>query len=132
MIDFKPTGITQRIDGYKTQEFVGSVVGGRLTLFMAKDLSLEQKLDKDGEKSLSGPAFDMLRELVVGLENVSGVPIRLVYEGFGLKIAATLESVEDTDLDDRSSRFRRIILKVRNSDHNRQKGNAFPCSDVTR
>ena len=32
MMDFKPTGITQKIDGYKTQEFVGSLVGGRLTV----------------------------------------------------------------------------------------------------
>jgi hypothetical protein len=97
--DFKPTGIMQKINGYETQEFAGNILGIRISIFLAKDSTLEEKLERAIGKSYSGPAFDALRELVGGLQNVSGLPVRWVLEGFGLKFAGTLESVQEADLD---------------------------------
>jgi hypothetical protein len=98
--DFKPTGVTQTINNYECQEFAGNILGFQITLFLASDSSLQQKLDKAVHNSYSGPTFNELRELVGGLAEVSGVPIRFVFEGAVLKFAGTFESMQETDLDD--------------------------------
>ena len=98
--DFRPTGITQKINGYESQEFAGNILGFRITLFVASDSALQQKLDKAVQQSYNSPGFDVLRELVGGLQQVSGVPIRFVFDGSVLKFSGTFESIQETDLDD--------------------------------
>jgi hypothetical protein len=99
--DFKPTGRTEKINGYETQEFIASTAGLQMSLFLANDVSSEQKLSTAVKKIYDSPAFDSLRGIAALAQKRSGIPIRIVYELLGLKIIMTLQSVDEKTLDDR-------------------------------
>ncbi|HEY5705301.1 MAG TPA: hypothetical protein VIS96_06985 [Terrimicrobiaceae bacterium] len=97
---FKSTGVTQEINGYEAKEVAGSSFGIRMSVFIASDSVREDQLEKAMQGLTSGPAFDTLRPLVVGLDNMPGLPIRIVIEAPWLTFTATLESLKETSLDD--------------------------------
>lgn len=73
----------------------------QMSLFLANDVSSEQKLSTAVKKIYDSPVFDPLRGIAALAQKRSGIPIRIVYELLGLKITMTLQSVDEKTLDDR-------------------------------
>jgi hypothetical protein len=99
--DFVPTGNSEKISGYETQEFIATSAGVQMRLFLAKDDSTEQKLATAIKKIYNSPALDAMRGFAALADQRSGIPVRIVYELQGLQITMTLKSVVETNLDDR-------------------------------
>jgi len=98
--EFKPTGKTETINGYKTEEYTVSVGGIQMTIAVAKDFPNYREIVKALFNIQSGPGMEVFRGLSIPPEKYPGMPIRTVVEVLGQKITTTVDSVEETHLAD--------------------------------
>ena len=85
-------------NGYETEEFVGTIAGMPLRMFVARDFPNYQKIKTMLYNLYSSPGLDACRNLLVPPDKYPGMPIRLVREIFGQKMCSTLQSMRETNL----------------------------------
>ena len=100
MAEMKPTGKTEKINGYQTEEYVTTIAGLPVSIFVTKDFPNYQKIKMMLYNVYSSPGLDACRSLLIPPEKYPGMPIRLVREIFGQKTTTTLQSMRETKLDD--------------------------------
>jgi hypothetical protein len=98
--DFQPTGQTETISGYNTEEYTGKVSGLDVSLWIAKDFPNATTISNALTAIQNAPGFDVFRSLEIPTEKYPGLPLRTVVELLGQRIVATINSVEETTLDD--------------------------------
>jgi Domain of unknown function (DUF4412) len=98
--EFKPTGKTETINGYETEEYTASVSGIQTTISVAKNFPNYHEVVKTLFNVQSGPGMEVFRSMSIPPEKYPGMPIRTVVEVLGQKITTTVDSVEETSLAD--------------------------------
>ena len=98
--DFQPTGKTETISGYNTEEYAGKVSGLDVSLWIAKDFPNAATITNALTAIQNAPGFDVFRSLEIPAGKYPGLPLRTVVELLGQRIVATVNSVEETTLDD--------------------------------
>ena len=103
--DFKPTGKTERINGYETRELTGNFGGLPLSIFLTDNLTDNLSVEKSFENTmrnwLSSRPADAFQDFLAMSEKLAGFPRRIVTEYGGTKYVLTYESLEESNLDDR-------------------------------
>jgi hypothetical protein len=98
--DFQPTGKTDIISGYSTEEYAGKVSGLDVSVWIAKDFPNAATITKALTAIQTAPGFDVFRSLEIPADKYPGLPLRTTVEFMGQRIVATINSVEETTLDD--------------------------------
>ena len=98
--DFKPTGKTETINGYKTREFNGNFGGFPLSIFLTDNLLVE-KSEKTVRNWLNSRAADPFQDLLAASEKLLGFPMQDGSEYGGTKYVLTFESLREAIFDDR-------------------------------
>ncbi len=98
--DFSPTGKTEKINGYDTEEYTTSVNGMTTTVACDKSFPNYQTVVKAMYNVQSGPGLEFLRGLTIPPDKYPGMPIRTIVEILGQRITTTLSSVEEANLND--------------------------------
>jgi hypothetical protein len=99
-IDFQPTGKTDTISGFATEEYTGKVAGLPLTLDVTKSFPKYRDLLTQLYAVQDAPGLSLFHSLSVPPDKYPGLPIRTTIELLGQKIVTTLDSVEESTLDD--------------------------------
>jgi len=98
--EFKPTGKTETINGYETEEYTASVNGIQTTVAVAKNFPNYREIVKALFNVQSGPGMEAFRSLSIPPEKYPGMPIRTVVEVLGQRITTTVDSIQETNLAD--------------------------------
>jgi hypothetical protein len=97
--DLQPTGKTETISGYNTEEYSGKVSGLDVSVWIAKDFPNATTITNALTAIQNAPGFDVFRSLEIPADKYPGLPLRTVVELMGQRIVATIDSVEETTLD---------------------------------
>ena len=99
-ITLKPTGRKQPINGFETEEYVTSLNGADMSIFISKDFPDFRKVVEALNIVQQGPGMDIFRTMAIPPSEYPGMPIRTEAKFLGQRIVVTLESVEQTGLSD--------------------------------
>ena len=99
-VALKPTGRKQSINGYETEEYVTSINGADMSIFISKDFPDFRKVVEALNIVQKGPGMDIFRSMAISPSEYPGMPIRTEAKFLGQRVVVTLESVEQTDLSD--------------------------------
>jgi Domain of unknown function (DUF4412) len=99
-IELKPTGKKQSINGYETEEYVTSLNGTDMSIFISKDFPDFMKIIEAVNVIQKGPGMDIFRTMAISPTKYPGMPIRTEAKFLGQRVVVTLESVQQTDLTD--------------------------------
>src|SRR6516164_11242219 len=99
-VELKPTGRKQSINGYETEEYVTSINGADMSIFISKDFPDFRKVVEALNIVQKGPGMDIFRSMAISPSEYPGMPIRTEAKFLGQRVVVTLESVEQTDLSD--------------------------------
>jgi Domain of unknown function (DUF4412) len=98
--DFQATGKTDTINGFATEEYTGKVASLPITLDVTKSFTNYKNLLAQLYAVQDAPGLSLFHSLSIPPEKYPGLPIRTTLELLGQKIVTTLDSVEETTLDD--------------------------------
>jgi Domain of unknown function (DUF4412) len=93
---FTPTGKSEKINNYDTEEYSASLNGIQMLVACDKTFPNYQGIVKAMYSVQSGPGMELLRGLTVAPEKYPGMPIRTVIEILGQRITTTLDSIQET------------------------------------
>ena len=99
-ITLKPTGRKQPINGFETEEYVTSLNGADMSIFISKDFPDFRKVVEALNIVQKGPGMDIFRTMAISPSEYPGMPIRTEAKFLGQRVVVTLESVEQTGLSD--------------------------------
>jgi hypothetical protein len=99
-VDFQPNGKTDTISGFATEEYTGKLNGLPLTLDVTKSFAKFQELLTQLYAVQDAPGLSLFHSLSIPPEKYPGLPVRTTIELLGQKIVTTIDSVEETALDD--------------------------------
>jgi hypothetical protein len=99
-VELKPTGKKETINGYETDEYATNLNGTDMSLFVSKTFPDYRKIIDAVDIIRKGPGMDIFRALAISPSKYPGMPIRTEANLLGQKVVVTLESVQQTDLND--------------------------------
>ncbi len=88
----------QSINGYETEEYVTSLNGTDMSIFISKDFPDFMKIIEAVNVIQKGPGMDIFRTMAISPTKYPGMPIRTEAKFLGQRVVVTLESVQQTDL----------------------------------
>jgi hypothetical protein len=101
-VDFQATGKTDTINGFATEEYSGKVAGLPLILDVTKSFPKYRELLTQLYAVQDAPGLSLFHSLSIPPDKYPGLPIRTTVDLLGQKIVTTLDSVEESTLEDAS------------------------------
>jgi hypothetical protein len=98
--DFQATGKSETINGFATDEYTGKVAGLPVTLNVTKSFANYRNLLTQLYAMQDAPGLSLFHSLSIPPEKYPGLPIRTTLELLGQKVITTIDSVEETSLED--------------------------------
>jgi uncharacterized protein DUF4412 len=95
-----PTGKTETVNGFETEEYTATLDGMIVTFSIAKNFPHYQEIVTAMYNVQSGPGMEGFRSLSLPPDQYPGMPIRTQVEMMGQKVTTTLESAEETSISD--------------------------------
>jgi hypothetical protein len=99
-VELKPTGKTETINGYETEEYTYDLNGIHNTIAVDKNFKNYKQLVTALYNVQSGPGMETFRSLALPPDKYPGMPIRTTVEVMGQKVVTTLDSAKETTLSD--------------------------------
>jgi hypothetical protein len=98
--DFQATGKSETINGFATEEYSGKVAGLPVTLNVTQSVANYRNLLTQLYAMQDAPGLSLFHSLSIPPEKYPGFPIRTTLELLGQKVITTVDSVEETTLED--------------------------------
>jgi hypothetical protein len=98
--DFQATGKSETINGFATDEYTGKVAGLPVTLNVTKGFANYRNLLTQLYAMQDAPGLSLFHSLSIPPEKYPGLPIRTTLELLGQKVITTIDSIEETSLED--------------------------------
>jgi hypothetical protein len=98
VVDLKPTGNHEQINGYDTEEYTTEFNGIPMTFFVARSYPNYQKVLAALSQLQSSPVFGEARGLVLPPDKLPGMPFRTIQSIRGEQIVTSIDSVQESDL----------------------------------
>jgi hypothetical protein len=95
-----PTGKTETVNGFETEEYTATLDGMIVTFSIAKNFPNYQKIVTAMYNVQSGPGMEGFRSLSLPPDQYPGMPIRTQVEIMGQKVITTFESAEESSIPD--------------------------------
>jgi hypothetical protein len=99
-VELKPTGKTEMINGYETEEYTYDLNGIHNTIAVDKNFKNYKQLVTALYNVQNGPGMETFRSLALPPDKYPGMPIRTTVEVMGQKVVTTLDSVQEITLSD--------------------------------
>jgi hypothetical protein len=99
-VQLKPTGKTEKINGFDTEEYTTTFNGIEMSLSIAKGYPDYQKIVEALYQVQSGPAMDAFRSMSIPPDKYPGLPVRTTQTVMGQKIIMNVDSVQETNAPD--------------------------------
>jgi hypothetical protein len=96
----KPTGKTEKINGFDTEEYTTNFNGVEMSLWIAKQYPNYQQIVRALYQVQNGPAMEAFRSISIPPDKYPGLPIRTTQTILGQKIVMTLDSAQEIDVPD--------------------------------